>query len=111
MEITFAWNGSETNAHRSRDEDGHALGSYLNDRKKPKGDDMTIKKRTSSTRVTIATLIALLSFSAGKIWAVSSWTTRVDMRLSRIEQFLRIPTVPEQLGPDVFRNAEAKEKH
>jgi hypothetical protein len=64
--------------------------------------------KVEKIHITIGTALAVMSFSAGKIWAVSSWATSIDMRLARIEETLHIKT-PERTGSFTVQTAEAGE--
>lgn len=58
--------------------------------------------------LTFTTVLMIASFALGQVWTASSWVTRVDMRLARIEE--KIGIKPETIGKhELFPMAEAEE--
>lgn len=73
-----------------------------------------MKVITSKLYIPVTSALVAGSFALGKVWAVSSWVTTVDLRLSRIEERLGIqaPPVVRDKSPDAgfLNTASADEK-
>lgn len=69
-------------------------------------------KHNYTVQISMGAAFMVIAFLFGKTWTASSWVTKVDMRLSRIEEKLGIPRPQSDQDPSggsVLNSAEAGE--